>query len=208
MFGTDAQAWVLTPNLVDAFPVTTVERTLFDLAGLTSIQRRRRGWVHVPEHRVERMLDDAIVRRQVTVVSMAKVLSDLAGRGRPGTQLIRRLLEDRAGGFVATESELEDLFVTFLASHKLPIPRRQMTLGSDEEFLGRVDFVFDEARVIVEVDGSRFHDQRSIARRDRRRDLKLRAAGWEALRIDWWQLVDESDVTASLLRAVVCPEAC
>ncbi len=190
---------------IGGFPVTTVERTLFDLAGLTSLQRRRRGWAHMWPERVERMLDDAIVRDQVTIVSMSKVLADLACRGRPGTRLIRTLIEDRSDGYVATESELEDLFSTFVERHRLPRPRKQVALGARDDFVGRVDFLFSRAKVVVEVDGSRFHDQRSIARRDRRRDLKLRAAGWETLRIDWWQLVEEPEETASLLRAVLIP---
>lgn len=192
---------------VDGFPVTTIERTIFDLAGLTSPQRRRRGWVHLRPERVERLFDDAIVRDRLTVVSMSKVLTDLAGRGRPGTRLMRQLIEERTDGYIATESELEDLFAAFVQRHQLPQPRKQVALGDDADFIGRVDFLFAEAKLIVELDGSRFHDQRSIARRDRRRDLKLRATGWETIRIDWWQLVEEERETATSLRSVLLPEA-
>lgn len=185
---------------VSGFPSTTIERTIFDLAGLTSLQRRRRGWVWLPEQRVERAIDDLLVRKRTTVGKLRAVFIDLAGHGRPGTQLMRTLIETRAGGEVPTESALESLFVRFLTDHGLPVPRRQVPLGSGKTFIGRVDFFYDDLRLIVEVDGSRFHDIREVARRDKRRDLQLLAEGWDTIRIDWAQLKEESSMTATLLR--------
>ena len=195
-----------TPHLttVNGFPVTTVERTLFDLAGLSSPQRRRRGWTYIPAHRVERMLDDALVRKQVTLASVAKVLLDLAGRGRPGTRLVRRLLDERTEDYVPTESQLEDLFVRFLTEHDLPVPRRQVVLGSETTIIGRVDFVYDDVKLVVELDSRKFHSQRSVTINDKRRDLQLLAAGWMTLRMSWWQLIDDGPMMARLLREVVC----
>lgn len=182
------------------FPVTSLERTLFDLAGLTSLQRLRRGWVWIPERRVERALDDMLVRNRTTIAKVRAVFSDLAGHGRPGTQLMRGLIEERSDGYVPTESDLEDLFVRFVTEHHLPVARRQVELGSASAYIGRVDFLYDDVRLIVEVDGSRFHDIREVARADKRRDLRLLAEGWDSIRIDWTQLSEESSATAVLLR--------
>ena len=104
--------------------------TLFDLAALTSTTRRRRGWAYVPAQRVERMLDDALVRKRISIASLTAVFVSLAGRGRAGTTMMRDLLDARCGDYVPTESVLEDLFLTFVAHHRLPIPRRQVSIGS------------------------------------------------------------------------------
>lgn len=184
---------------VRGFPVTTVERTLFDLAGLSSPQRLRRGWVYLHEDRVERFVEDALARRMVSIRTLAAVHADLAGRGRPGTRLMRRLIEERSEGYVATESELESLFVKLIESHGLPRPRRQVSIGSGETWIGRVDFVFEEAKLVVEADGRRYHEQKTPTLSDRTRDLRLIADGWQVLRVDWWRLVDDGPNVARLL---------
>lgn len=184
-------------------PATTVERTLCDLAGITSYQRRRRGWVWIPEAQVERLVDDALARELVSVRSLADTHRSLAGRGRAGTILMRRLLEERSEGYVATESELEALFVRLLAAHGLPPARRQVLVGSEEASIGRVDFVFDSCKLVVEADGRRYHGQKTATLRDRERDLELLAAGWQLLRVDWWQLVNDGPNVARLLGRIL-----
>lgn len=190
-------------TVVDGFPVTTIERTLFDLAGLTSRQRRRRGWIYVSEARVERLVDDALVRNRTTVAKLTRVFIELAGRGRPGTTLMRRLLEARPDSFVPTASELEDLFVAFVERFDLPRPKRRVDVGSDHEKIGEVDFLFERAKLVVEVDGRAFHAQRMVQRNDRKRDLKLLRAGWRFLRLSWLDLRDDPEEIAELLRDVV-----
>lgn len=188
---------------VEGFPVTTPERTLFDLAALTSPQRRRRGWAHLHARQVERMVDDALARDLVSTQSLTDVYRSLAGRGRAGTRLMRQWLEERGEGYVATESALEDKFVELLKAHGLPQPRRQVELGSAEAFIGRVDFFFDEARLVVEADGRRYHSQRTPTLADRERELKLLAEGWQLLRVDWVQLVDHGPAVARHLRQIL-----
>ncbi|MBS1848838.1 MAG: DUF559 domain-containing protein [Actinobacteria bacterium] len=190
-------------TVVRGFPVTTYERTLFDLAALVSPRRRRRNLPTMTEARVARLLDDAIVAGRVSVASMRHVHRVLAGRGRGGTTVMRALLEARGEGFVATESQLEDRFVELLGRFGLPSARRQVEVGSNGEWLGRIDFYFADAKLIVEADGTKFHDQRSVAMRDRRRDLKMSARGWMVIRVDWWQLTEEPARVAAELRQVL-----
>lgn len=185
------------------FPSTTIERTLFDLAGLTSPQRRRRGWTYLPEQKVARMVDDALVAKQTSIHALSAVFSDLAQRGRPGTRVMRQLLAERSEGYVATESELEDLFVRFLDAHELPQPRRQASLGSNTEQIGRVDFVYDAPRLIVELDGAKYHSQLTRMRHDKVRDLEFLAAGWQSIRIDWWLLINDAHRLAQHLHTIL-----
>lgn len=192
---------------VDGFPTTTIARTLFDLGGLTGQQRRRRGWDYLPPPRVERIIDDALAHRRVTVAQLGGMLLDLGGRGRPGTALMRELLEERSPSYIPTESELEDLFLRLVRAHGLPEPRRQVSLGDARGMIGRVDFVFDDARLIVELDGRRFHEPRAVASEDLQRDLRLTAMGWRVVRLDWWQLVRGGNEIARDLAGVLLPAA-
>ena len=49
-------------TLIDGLPVTALPRTLFDLCGLVSPARRRRGLPALTRREVERAMDDAIAR--------------------------------------------------------------------------------------------------------------------------------------------------
>jgi very-short-patch-repair endonuclease len=51
-----------------------------------------------------------------------------------------------------------------------------------------VDFFWPEHKVIVEVDGFRFHSTRRAFEHDRRKEADLRAAGFTVLRVSFDQL--------------------
>ncbi|MBS1848816.1 MAG: DUF559 domain-containing protein [Actinobacteria bacterium] len=187
----------------EGFPITTIERTLFDLAGLTSYRRAQRGWIYVPPPTVERIIDDALAAGKASLSRLAAVFADLSGRGRPGTTLMRSLLMERAEGFVPTESELESRFVSLIRRYGLPEPRRQVVVGDGDGPVGRVDFLFDDAHLIVELDGYRFHAQRQVRHADLQRDLRLGAAGWRTVRLDWWQVVEDGPAVAARLRTLL-----
>lgn len=194
-------AWQLTT--AEGFPVVTIERALFDLAGLTSPVRRRNGWASMTERQVARLMDNAILQGLVTVNSLLRVHVSLAGRGRPGSRLMRELLRERSENYVPTDSDLEDAFVKLAANHGLPAPQRQVSLGSKEKHIGRVDFYYDEARLVVEADSRAFHGQKAQMRDDHQRELELLANGWQVLHVDWWQLTDDGPNVARLLRNVL-----
>lgn len=188
---------------LDGIPVTTIERTLFDLAGLTSHRRRRGRRLYLPAPMVTRLVDDALVRKQTTVPALTRTFVSLAGRGRPGTVLMRTILGQRAGDFVPTESDLEDLFLAFVRRYDLPEPTRQVTLGSDTDSIGRVDFLYERIKLVVEVDGHVFHAPLAVQRHDRQRELELLRAGWRFIRFGWHDLAHDADRIAKLFREVV-----
>ncbi|MEZ5178549.1 MAG: DUF559 domain-containing protein [Acidimicrobiales bacterium] len=189
-------------TVVSGFPVTTVARTCFDLAGMVSQKRWRRGWPSVTTAQATRALDDAIARG-VPLAELREVLDTMATRGRPGTVLFRELLDARGEGFVATESVLEDLLVEVLAAHQLPPPVRQRVLGTATAPIGRVDFVYLRERVVIEADGRLHHTALLDADADRWRDLELTAAGWVVVRVTWRQLVDEPHRFVEALRRLL-----
>jgi very-short-patch-repair endonuclease len=166
-------------TVVGGIPVTTPARTIFDLAGV------------LPLGRTARVLDDALAKRLCTVRDVQQVFFVLAGRGRRGTRAMRTLLEERGEGYVPPSSELERMARETLARHGLPTPRFEVDLG-DDDWIGRVDCVWQRERVIVELDGRRHHDSRLDRERDRVRDNRLMAAGYRVIRVTWDDLVQRS----------------
>jgi very-short-patch-repair endonuclease len=66
-----------------------------------------------------------------------------------------------------------------------------------------VDLLWWQQRLVVEVDGYRFHSTRAAFERDRRKDADLQAAGYRVLRFTWRQITKESDaVIARLAQAL------
>lgn len=187
---------------VRGLPVTTVPRTVFDLAGQVSIKRYRRGWPSLWPREVARALDDAI-GRGIEVQAFRSVLSDLGGRGRGGTVLMRSLLDARGEGFVATESELEDLLVEVLDRYDLPTPVRQRRIGGLDDRIGRVDFLYRDEALVIEVDGRKNHTALLDRESDAWRDLELAAAGFKVLRVTWSQLAESPRRFVANLRQVL-----
>ncbi len=82
---------------------------------------------------------------------------------------------------------------------RLPMPDVNVRVGPIE-----VDFLWREERLVVEVDGFRFHSSRAAFERDRRRDAELQAGGLRVMRVTWRQLTREREATlARIARALV-----
>lgn len=60
----------------------------------------------------------------------------------------------------------------------------------------QVDCHWPAERLIVDVDGNRFHGHRHAFENDRRRDQILVAAGWRVIRVTWRQLVGDAMAVA------------
>lgn len=187
--------------VLDGLPATSLPRTLFDLASLVSPARRRRGLVAVEEAAVVRAIDDALAG-PLRVDQLHRVVGELGRRGRPGTALMRRVVDERSEGYVATESELEDLVLAVLASAGVPLPVRQRNLGGTTP-VGRVDFAYLGARVVVEADSRKHHTSLTDAEADRWRDLELAAAGFVVVRVTWRQLVTDPERFVAGLRKLL-----
>lgn len=177
--GGPAESCILLPHhctVVDRIPVTTPARTLFDIVPL----------IHAD--RAERALDNMLAMGITTVRKIEAIVDEIGERGRPGTALMRELLADRGEGYIATESELERMFVKFVLRYGLPMPRRQVVLVK-----GRVDFVFDPGIVIAELDGRRNHTALLSREDDMARDARLTAVGHKVIRISYRRLTRDPD---------------
>ena len=67
----------------------------------------------------------------------------------------------------------------------------------------RVDFVWPDHKLVIEVDGYQFHGHRSAFERDRRKDQVLIAAGYRVVRVTWLQLCHEPMRVAAVLAAAL-----
>jgi hypothetical protein len=92
--------------------------------------------------------------RQLT--SRRDLLSLLARHGRrPGSPEIRRFLEvDQRAQL--TRSQAEERFLALVRAAQLPMPEVNVRIGPIE-----VDFLWRQERLVVEVDGFRFHASRA-----------------------------------------------
>jgi very-short-patch-repair endonuclease len=167
---------------------TRVARTLVDLAGV------------LPAGRIERAVDGCLSDGIVTVDALRHVTDQLSARGRTGIALMRGLLAERSGsGYVAATSELEARFLRIVRRAGLPEPVRQLNVGG-RAWIGRVDFAYPGACVLIELDGRRYHSAKLDLESDRLRDNRLVAAGWRVMRVTWDQVHRHPDEVVSLVR--------
>lgn len=173
---------------VDGIPVTSVPRTLFDLAAIVS--RRQ----------LERAMNEAEVLGLTDRLSLPMLLERYPRRR--GSALLRELLADGETLRGVTHDELEERFVSFVDDYGLPRPRLNADLAVRGRFL-RADCLWAEQRLIVELDGRAAHGTRRAFEKDRERDRLLLADGWRVVHVTWLQLRDEPAVLGADLRRIL-----
>lgn len=138
-------------------PVTTVPRTLVDLAAVLSLED------------LARACHEAGVRYYTTPREVDRVL---ARRPRsPGAANLRRVLH---GDAHVTLSALERTFLRILRDAGLPLPVTNKVAGGR-----RVDCRWPDHRLTVELNGYRYHRSRHAWEQDHRRRREARARGDE-----------------------------
>ena len=175
-------------TIVDGIPVTCPARTLCDLAR------------SFDEQGLARAVHEAEVRRLGGALSMPDVLARYPGRHGSGTA--RRVLGRRAQPAGITSNAFEAGFLDLVKAAGLPTPRVRPELRVGGRKL-EPDFVWDDARVIVETDGREVHLTADAFERDRARDRMLQAHGWRVVRVTWRQARFEGAAVASDLRRLL-----
>jgi hypothetical protein len=169
-------------------PVTSVPRTLFDLAATRS------------EREVERAWNEVELRGYTDALSVL----DLVDRypGRRGTLLLARLAGDKTLGI--TRSELEEAFLGLVDRFGLPRPRLNAHLAVRGRFF-EIDCLWEDRRVAVELDGAKAHGTIRALNRDRERDRILAAEGYTTTRITWDHIHRTPTEVADDLRRILTP---
>jgi very-short-patch-repair endonuclease len=169
-------------------PVTTVPRTVFDLATVSS----------------EQSVEAALRESEYLQLHDRLSLPDLLERypGRRGNRAIRSCLARRGETPGRIRSPLEERFLPFLRRHRLPIPQLNAWIDVGGRSF-QVDCLWESRKQIVELDGYQSHGTKAAFRGDRARDRALSVAGYGVTRIAWAQLDDEPTALAADLRALL-----
>jgi predicted transcriptional regulator of viral defense system len=165
-------------------PVTNAARTVVDLART------------LPYAQGVVAADSALHQGLTTPVELWQVAGEIRLK-RAG---------DRANRVVrfadaSAESPLESLARVIFDEAGLPPPELQVAITSaDQQFIGRVDFLWRKHKLIVEVDGAAKYDEDpKRARAQLWRDKALRRAGYEVLHFNWREVTTRAgEVTASV----------
>lgn len=156
---------------IGGLPVTTLERTIVDLAAIW-----RRG-------RLRLVIEDAVAAKRTTDAEIGAVLRSLARRGKPGVRNLTTVLDDRGPGQAPPASQLERDFFALVRRSPLRDPYRQYPLPRKDGVRNLSDAAWPEVKLIVEVDGRRWHQRLADMKRDRDRDMQAAAAGWLVVRL-------------------------
>jgi very-short-patch-repair endonuclease len=158
-------------RVIHGIPVTSPTRTMLDMAETT------------PERELERALDEALVQKLTSHDTLVAAVDGAAGRR--GASRVRTLL-DRQDEPALTRSEAEERCLELIRKAALEAPEVNVQVGRHT-----VDFLWRDRRLVVEIDGYRFHSSRKSFERDRLRDAELAARGYRVIRITWRQLIEE-----------------
>ena len=150
-------------RLEDGIPVTSLERTLLDVAA------------RLDDRQLEHDLVAADRSGRLRWDELGRVLDE--GRGRPGLRRLRRVSRRVDPRAVDARSPLEVDFLALCREEGLTPPHVNVQVE------GRlVDFLWPDRRVVVETDGYRYHHDRPAFERDHESTAALMAAGYTVLR--------------------------
>ncbi len=162
---------------VRGIPCTNVYRTLVEVCASQPVPTS------------EAALDAALRMERATFDRLRVYAENAAGRSVRGSATLRRLLSVRGYDEALSESEAESLFARLMRRAGLPIGQRQAP--RDGLRRGRVDFLYPEQNLVIEIDGRRWHAGRSERKRDKRYDNELNIGGKRVLRLTWEDLTVE-----------------
>lgn len=167
--------------VVSGIPVTSAARTVFDFASQAS------------QAEMEAAYERGLIEGNFSRDDMVKMAMRL--KGRRGITKVRRLIDRNAPPSV-TIGEAHRMLLELVRSSALPHPRTEYPIGRR-----RADICWPDAMLIVEMDGSKWHDSPGRNARDKRRDADLAALGWLTIRVTWTDLTKDRIGTISRIAA-------
>jgi Transcriptional regulator, AbiEi antitoxin len=165
-------------------PVTSVPRTLVDLAGDT------------PVDDLARVCHEAGVLYRTTPAMVKAVLER-----RPCSRGAPKLWAVMLGDTPAVLSRLERGGLALIKDEGLSRPPHVNRSASGR----RVDFRWPEQRLTVELDSYRYHNSRYSWEQDRKREREARRRGDEFRRYTWGDVFEDSTLMRAELRALLLP---
>ena len=179
-------------RLVQGIPTTKPARTMAD--------------VGIPWGGVfaGRCLDEAVRLGLTTDHEVAAVVHRVSRRGRNGVGPIRLVLMTRVGWAGLTDSQIESECVRILQAAGVDLPDPQITMRrKDGKVIARVDFVFREVMLVIQIDGWAYHSDRRSFRSDRRSQNAMVLEGYRVLRFTAFDVMAAPEyVVAQVLAAL------
>jgi very-short-patch-repair endonuclease len=164
---------------VRGIPVTSVARTLVDLADVLS------------EERLAKAVHEAEVQRVFDLGAVEAVAARLAGR--KGRHKLSRVLAAYQPEPHFLRSEAERRFKRLCERHSLPQPQFNVHMAGQE-----LDAWWEDVQLAVEIDGAEVHHTRRAFHEDRARDRRLAAHAIRVVRVTWRDLDDDARLAAEL----------
>jgi hypothetical protein len=175
---------------VRGIPVTSVPRTMFDLAGM------------LKDREVERAWNEMEVREYRSALSVPVLIERYPGR--KGTLLLARLASPKTLPVGITRNDLEEAFLALIDRFELPRPRTNAHLAVRDRFY-EVDCLWEDRNVAIELDGGAAHGTKRAFENDRERDRILTAERYTTARLTWHQITEKPSEVAADLHLILTP---
>lgn len=164
----------------NGLPLTPLPQTFLDIAATQ------------PRHVLRHVLANADYRRILNPTALEAALK----RGRPGSAKLRAALAEHQPKLAYTRSHLERAFLALCETAHIPLPQMNVRIAG-----WTVDAVWNDLRLVIELDGYDNHRSPAQIKRDRRKELDLRAAGCTIVRYSSDQVFEQpAAVTGDLRR--------
>jgi hypothetical protein len=149
---------------------------------------------------VFKLIDDLIGGRHTTRELQHRRAVALA-KGRRHAALIARLTAP--GSEERFHSWLERTAAESFARRGLPAARWNAPIYEGRDLIAVADALFEPFRLVVELDGLRFHTTPAQLAKDKARDRRLAIMGYLVLRYAYWEVVErEAEVVAEIKEAL------
>jgi hypothetical protein len=89
--------------------------------------------------------------------STERALFRLARPGRPGSRILRFVLDQRSPSLSPPESEMETLMLEAVRRHGLPAPIPQYVIRANGRFVARPDAAYPDYKVAIEYQSTEWH---------------------------------------------------
>ena len=162
------------------FAITTPERTVCAL------------WPRLDERAQRKLLREALRLKRCSVPTLRAHLDAAAGRNRPA-RLVKLLARYEQLQLRRCRSDAEAYAVELLDDARVASPNVNRRVGGEE-----ADLSWPQQRLIVEIDGDAFHQDKA---QDARKIRAWRAAGWRVERVDSDTVFDTPNTFVAATRA-------
>ena len=164
----------------DGLPITTLPQLFLDIAATEPLPTLRHA------------LAKADYNRSLNVPAVTGAIRP----GRPGSSALRKALADHQPRLAYTRSRLERAWIEICERAGFPIPEMNVRIAG-----WPVDAVWRDIRLVVELDGYGNHHTPAQLKRDRRKELDVRAARFDLIRYSAEQVFEQpAAVTADVRR--------